>query len=108
MEYVYNKLVRDKIPEIIRKDNQVPVTRILPEEEYQVELERKMLEEQKELMEARGADRIEELADLLELIRADAELNSSSLEEVTRVADKKKAKRGGFSQRIYLEKVIDK
>ena len=53
MEYVYNKLVRDKIPEIIRKDNQVPVTRILPEEEYQVELERKMLEEQKELMEAR-------------------------------------------------------
>ena len=45
LEKVYNKLVRDNIPEIIIEDNQVPVTRVLDKEEYKKALEEKILEE---------------------------------------------------------------
>lgn len=39
---VYNKLVRDKIPEIIRKDNRKPITTILNNKNYLIELNRKI------------------------------------------------------------------
>ena len=64
MEQVYNKLVRDKIPEIIESNNEVPITRILNDKEYKVELERKLYEEYREVIGASGMDRIEELADM--------------------------------------------
>lgn len=52
MEKVYNKLVRDNIPEIIMNDGEYPVIRVLNDEEYKKELERKLLEEYKEVIEA--------------------------------------------------------
>lgn len=42
MEKVYNKLVRDNIPNIIRNNGNEPVTRILNDEEYKIELEKKL------------------------------------------------------------------
>ena len=105
MEKVYNKLVRDKIPEIIVGNGGEPFTRILDEDEYKVELETKLMEEYNEVLLATGEERVEELADMLEVISSLAKLERKSLEEVIEVKNKKCDKRGGFEKRIFLEKV---
>ena len=108
MEKIYNKLVRDNIPEIIKKDNCEPIIRILDDEEYKKELEKKLLEEYNEVLETNNSDeRIEELADMLELIRALAKLENKTLEDVIEVANNKCFKRGGFDKKIFLEKTIE-
>ena len=53
-------------------------------------------------------DRIEELADMLEVIKALAKLENASFSDVVKVADEKCYKRGGFEDKIFLEKVVDK
>ena len=105
MEKVYNKLVRDKIPEIIVGNGGEPYTRILDEDEYKVELETKLMEEYNEVLLASGDDRIEELADMLEVISALAKVEGKTLDDVVDVKNKKCNKRGGFEERIFLEKV---
>lgn len=108
MERVYNKLVRDNIPNIIKDKGEEPVTRILSDEEYKLELEKKLYEEYKEVIEANGQDRVEELADLLEVIKALGELEHKSLEDIIAIANNKSIKRGSFKEKIFLEKVIEK
>lgn len=103
---IYNKLVRDKIPEIIRNNGEEPIVRILNDEEYKKKLETKLLEEYNEVIEASGKDRIEELADMLEIIKALAKLEDSNLDEVIKVSNEKVKKRGAFDKKIYLEKVL--
>lgn len=105
MEKVYNKLVRDKIPEIIVGNGGEPFTRLLDEDEYKVELETKLMEEYNEVLLATGEERVEELADMLEVISSLAKLEGKSLEDVIEVKNKKCDKRGGFEKRIFLEKV---
>ena len=105
MEKVYNKLVRDKIPEIIVGNGGEPFTRILDEDEYKVDLETKLMEDYNEVLLATGEERVEELADMLEVISSLAKLEGKSLEEVLEVKNKKCDKRGGFEKRIFLEKV---
>ena len=107
MERVYNKLVRDKIPNIIKENGETPVVRILDEIEYKKELENKLYEEYKEVIEASGDERLEELADMLEVIRALAKLENKKLDDVILIADQKNNKRGAFEERIFLEKVIE-
>ena len=104
---VFNKLVRDNIPQIILDNNQQPVTRILDDEEYKIELENKLKEELKEVLEASGIDRVEELADMIEVIRYLAKCENSSLEEVIEVSKQKTLKRGAFDKKIFLEKTIE-
>lgn len=106
MEKDYNKLVRDDIPNIIRSNGENPITRELNLEEYKTELEKKLREECSEVIEASSKDRVEELADVLEIIIALAKLENSSLEEVIEVAKEKRNARGAFDKRIFLEKVI--
>ena len=108
MERIYNKLVRDNIPEIITAKGETPVTSILDDGKYKEELEKKLLEEYNEVIEATSSDRIEELADMIEVIKALALIEGSSLENVIEIANQKKEKRGGFSKKIFLEKVIEK
>lgn len=108
MERIYNKLVRDNIPDIITSNEETPVTRILNEDEYKKALEEKLVEEQEEVLSSSGSERCEELADMVEVIRSMAKLEGMSLEEIVAIADEKKLKRGGFDDRIYLEKVIEK
>lgn len=108
MEKIYNKLVRDRIPEIISSNGGEPITRILSDGEYKVELERKLLEEYNEVLGTKTREeRIEELADMLEIIKALAVLENSSLDEVVEVSEQKALKRGGFEKKIYLERVIE-
>lgn len=108
MEKIYNKLVRDNIPDIISNDNRNPITRILSDEEYKNELEKKLLEEYNEVLEtSTSEERIEELADMLEIIQALSTLENKTLDDVIEVAKIKKLKRGGFEKKIFLEKVLD-
>lgn len=106
MEKIYNKLVRDNIPEIIVGNGGTPFTRILDDSEYKSELERKLNEEYQEVLCTTTSDeRIEELADMLEIIDALANLEGKTLDDVKNVANQKKLKRGGFQKKIFLEKV---
>lgn len=105
MEKVYNKLVRDKIPEIIIGNGGKPFTRILDDSEYKSELEKKLNEEYQEVLSATGENRIEELADMLEVMIYLAKLENKDLKDIIEVCDKKHAKRGGFDDKIYLEDV---
>ena len=107
MERIYNKLVRDKIPNIIKGKGETPVVRILDENEYKKELENKLYEEYKEVIKAIGDDRVEELADMLEVIRALASLENKTLNDVITIADKKVKKRGAFKEKVFLEKVVE-
>lgn len=108
MERIYNKLVRDNIPEIIKSKGETPVTKILTKKEYKIELEKKLYEEYKEVIEASGKDRLEELADMIEVILNLAGLEKASLSDVIKIAEEKSKKRGSFEKRIFLEKVIEK
>lgn len=101
----YKKLVRDNISNIISENGEVPITRILSDEEYKLELEKKLLEECKEVIESTGKDRIEELADLLEVMIALGKIEEKTLEDIINVGKVKRLKRGSFEQRIYLEDV---
>lgn len=107
MEQIFNKLVRDKIPEIIISNGGEPFTRILDDEEFKTELLKKLNEEYNEVVNSTGKDRLEELADMLEVIKYLAYLENSSLEEVIDISKEKTLKRGSFDKRIYLERTID-
>lgn len=105
---IYNKLVRDHIPEVIQKTNKEFSTRILSEEEYETELKKKLSEELIEYVEASSdKEAVEELADILELLHSAVKLHGSSFEELEEVRKKKAEKRGGFEKRIFLIEVED-
>lgn len=105
---IYNKLVRDRIPEIIESSGKQFSTRILSDEEYIKELKKKSFEELEEYVNTRNnEDAIEELADLLEIIHALAEFHGASIEKVEEVRKRKAEKRGGFKERIFLIEVED-
>lgn len=108
MERIYNKLVRDNIPKIIEEKNETPIIRILNDAEYKEALEKKLYEEYKEVLEANESDRVEELADMLEVIKSLASLENKSLDDVIALMNSKSEKRGSFKERIFLEKVIEK
>ena len=100
---VYNKLVRDKIPSIIEKnEGVVPKTRILETTEYLKELNIKLKEELNEYLESGD---VEELADLEEVLRAVLDAKNVSYEEFEKIRNKKAEKRGAFKKRIFLESV---
>lgn len=109
MEKVYNKLVRDKIPEIIENDGETPIVRTLNDNEYRIELEKKLKEEYEEVLSAnKKEERLEELADMLEIISALASLEDEDIQTVINIMDKKREKRGGFTKKLFLEKTIKK
>ncbi|MCK6206479.1 nucleoside triphosphate pyrophosphohydrolase [Bacillus infantis] len=104
----YNKLVRDKIPQIIEQSGKKFSARILNDQEYIKYLQQKSYEELDEYCSAETKeDAVEELADLLEIIHSLAHQHESSIEEVEKVREKKTEKRGGFKERILLIEVED-
>ena len=97
---VFNKLVRDKIPEIIRKNGDEPVCRVLDEDSsYRAALFAKLDEEAAEL---RGDPCLNEVADVVEVAFAIAKLLGASEAEVLATAAAKRAKNGGFDDRVFL------
>ncbi len=104
---IYNKLVRDNIPEIIKKDKAEPIIRILEQEEYLKELLKKLEEEAKE---AAGAmtdkkDLMKEIGDIYEIIDAIIDNYGLDKEEIMKLKNERKIKRGGFEKKIFLESV---
>lgn len=95
----YNKLVRDKIPDIIRSNGEILLTRILSDEEYLQELDKKLNEEVMEYLESKS---LEEVSDILEVIYSIIEARGHSKEELTSAYEKKHNERGGFSDKVYL------
>lgn len=104
----YNKLVRDKVPQIIKNNGKTPTTRILPKGEYIKEICNKTEEELNEYLEATTKEhKLEELSDLLELINALAEHEGTTLKEINNIRKKKAEERGSFSDRVFLIEVND-
>lgn len=102
MKRVYNKLVRDNIPEIIRNNNETPITKTLNNEEYLRALKAKLQEEVDEFLESND---IAELADILEVVDALSTANNSSLNEVMDIKIRKAEKNGKFENKIFLIEV---
>ncbi|MGJ7912627.1 phosphoribosyl-ATP pyrophosphohydrolase [Neobacillus sp. LXY-1] len=105
VEKVYNKLVRDKIPQIIEKDNKIPITNIASKEEVKALLLLKLIEELEEFKETPVE---EELADILEVIDGIAEVFDLDIDKVKSIKNTKKEERGGFEKGIILETVIER
>ena len=101
---VYRKLVRDRIPEIIEQAGQKCVCSVLSDDEYLKMLDEKLNEELAEYQESKS---MEELADLLEVVRAVALARGSSPEEVEEIRRMKADLRGGFEKKILLEEVTE-
>ena len=102
---VYNKLVRDKIPEIIEADGKACKTHILSNDAYIAALEAKLNEE---VAEYQADKNLEEMADVLEVLQAICTARGYSLEELELTREKKAQKRGGFKEKIFLEYVEEK
>lgn len=102
---VYNKLVRDKIPEIIKADGKECKTRILSKDEYIAALETKLNEEVAKYQEDKN---LEEMADVLEVLQAICLARGYSLDELEAMRIKKAKERGGFKDKIFLEYVAEK
>ena len=96
---IYNKLVRDKIPEIIAESGGKANIRTLPDEEYLRFLEAKLDEEVAEFHQDKS---VEELADILEVVYALAAVQGCTKEELLAVYNEKHEKRGGFKKRLLL------
>ena len=97
-----NKLVRDKIPDIIKNNGEEAIYHILNDEEYKLALKKKLEEECLEVLE--DNDILEECADVLEVIDALVNSYGFSWEELLNKKEQKKEKRGGFNNKIFLEK----
>lgn len=101
---IFHKLVRDRVPEIIVEKGQKPHTRILSERKFKESLGVKLREEVEEFQRAKTAkDKKEELADILEVLDAIMRAYNFPSIEIQRIQKEKRAKRGGFEKRVFLE-----
>jgi predicted house-cleaning noncanonical NTP pyrophosphatase (MazG superfamily) len=99
----YEKIIRDLIPTIIRRTGGVARVRTLPSDEAITLLIRKLIEESYEAWQSDPEHLAGELADILEVVDALREHTGISSEELERVRENKRAKRGGFQNLIFLE-----
>ncbi len=95
----HNKTVRDKIPEIIQNDSHTCNVKTLSDEDFLVELEKKLSEE---ITEYQNDKNPEELADILEVIYRIAQLRGISKEELEKIRIKKIEERGPFNKNLFL------
>ena len=100
----YNKLVRDKIPQIIENTGNKCVCEILADEQYVKMLNEKLQEELNEYLESGS---VEELADMGEVMHAILAYKNVSIEEFQKIRLDKLEARGGFKDRILLKEVIE-
>lgn len=101
---VYNKLVRDRIPEIIEASGKTCTVETLTDEQYIAMLDAKLNEELAEYQESKS---LEELADLLEVMGAVVKARGYSWDELTEARKKKREGRGGFEKKILLKEVYE-
>lgn len=96
----YNKLIRDKIPAIIKSKDSTPITHIADDEEYWQKLKEKLLEEVKEFIDSETE---EELADILEVLYAIFDFKKTDRIKLEAMRITKANKRGAFKKKIILD-----
>ena len=96
----YNKLVRDKIPDIIKNKGAIPITHIASNNEYWLKLKEKLQEEVDEFVKDSNE---EELADILEVIYAICDFKKIDKNRLELLRKKKAKERGGFKDKIILD-----
>lgn len=101
---IYNKLVRDRIPEIITNNGEHPVIEILDDNEYKKMLDKKLLEEVNEYL---NDDNVEELADITEVILAILKFKNFQISDFENIVKTKRDKKGGFENKILLKEVVE-
>lgn len=102
---VYNKLVRDNIPEIIKADGRIPETSVLSSEQLDIALDRKLLEEVNEFLESHNE---EEMADVIEVLVAISKRHGISMQKAESLRTSKRNERGGFDKGILLHSVSER
>ncbi|MFR8088410.1 MAG: phosphoribosyl-ATP pyrophosphohydrolase [Lachnospirales bacterium] len=102
-ERIYNKLVRDRVPEIMKRDGYIPLIRHLDDDEYLYALHEKLKEEMREYMASRS---MEELADVVEVINAILLARGLNMEELEKLRQMKARTNGLFHDRVFLERVL--
>ena len=102
MKVEYNKLIRDRIPEIVAANGQFAEIRVLSDTEYTAALEKKLNEEVTEYLESKE---LMELADILEVTQALAEQQGVSFDELLAMKAEKQAKNGAFRKKLFLTSV---
>ena len=100
----YNKLVRDKIPGIIKESGKIPIVHIAEEEEYWEKLKEKLIEEVNEFLKENND---EEISDILEVIDAICKFKKFDKKEIDKMQKQKAEKRGRFDKKIILDEVKD-
>ena len=98
----YNKLIRDKIPEVIAQKGGKYKTRALLKKEFEKELKKKLVEESRELSEAPEGELVNELSDVLEIVKSIALHHKINFKDVEKYQLKKRKERGGFTKRLFL------
>jgi len=96
----HNKLIRDKIIDIIKEKKEYAVIHVASEKEYQKKIRKKLNEEVKEFLKEENK---EEMADILEVLHSICKSNKWKMEEVERIRKEKARKRGSFDRRIILD-----
>ena len=96
----HDKLVRDKLPEIIETNGDTAITHVASEKEYRQRLKSKLIEEVREYLDSGST---EELADILEVIHSLTALDGTHREQLQLLQEKKRDERGGFDKRIVLK-----
>ena len=96
----FNKLVRDKIPDIIKEQGREYSIRIADKEEFYQKLREKLVEEMEEFLKD---DNVEELADVQEVIYALLKEKGVDRQKFEIMRKDKESKKGGFEQKIILE-----
>lgn len=100
----YDKLIRDKIPEIIEQSGKNCIVEVMDNDTYLEYLDQKLNEELAEYQQDKS---VEELADLLEVIYAAAVVRGYSVEDLERIRVEKSEKRGAFEKRLLLKSVSE-
>ncbi len=100
----HNKLVRDNIPQIIKDNGKECKTRMLGDQEFELELRKKLIEESTELYEASGKEQIiYELADIYEIVEYILIANNIDKRQIDNMRIKKNVSNGSFEDKIFLE-----
>ena len=100
---IYNKLVRDGVPEEIAQSGDSCVHCVLEDEdEYRFALDEKLDEE---IVDYQISKDISELSEVLEVIHAIVEARGMTFEELDEMRLKKREKRGGFNKRFLVKEI---
>ena len=96
---IYNKLVRDKIPDIIKEEGRNVKTKVLNENEYIEELNKKLQEEVSEYLKDNN---VEELVDIVQVIYSLLDVRKFSMEKFENMRQQKNINNGAFKERLFL------